>query len=72
MSKGFIVFKGLNVSLYLIEHHRAMKTYWWSGDIAPFILKSTLGGDEWPASHPSSFTPGVRAHGTHLVGQEAD
>jgi hypothetical protein len=36
-----------------------------------FILSFYLGGDEWSASHPGSFTPLEKAPGTHWVGHRA-
>jgi hypothetical protein len=32
------------------------------------FLTSELGGGEWSASHPGSFTPGERASDTHWMG----
>jgi hypothetical protein len=45
-----------------------METYWGSGGIAPRILDrhSIRGG--WSTSRPGRFTPGVRASGTHWIG----
>jgi len=57
------------MSLCLIKHH-AVKLYWGSGDIAPRILNSTLGGGEWSASSPGSFTFVERDPGIHCLGGE--
>jgi hypothetical protein len=41
---------------------------WGSGGIAPPFFTVALSGGEWPPSHPGCFTPGERAHSTHLIG----
>jgi hypothetical protein len=52
------------VSLCLTEH-RAKKTYWSSGSLAPRILYPLiLDGDEWSASLPGTLYPG-----THWIGR---
>jgi hypothetical protein len=60
----------VKVKLSLCLKHHTIKTYWWSGSIAPYILNL---GIEW--SWVVSFTPrcgcltlGVRVYGTHWIG----
>jgi len=55
-------------SLCLTKHH-AVKTYWGSGGIVPVILNMDRG--EESSSHPSRFTAGERAPGTHWIGSRA-
>jgi len=49
-----------------------MKTYGGLEVLLHALLTSSLDGGEWSASCLSSFTPGVRAPGTHWIGDCVD
>jgi hypothetical protein len=53
--------------LFLTKHHD-MEAYWERRGIVPSTLDVTLGGGEWLASHPGSFTPNERPTGIHWIG----
>jgi hypothetical protein len=59
--------KKVKLSLCLTKH-RAMKTYWGSGGIAPRILDLGTRWRWWSASRPGRFIPRKRAPGTHWIG----
>jgi len=45
-----------------------MKKYWGVEVYNHPSLTLALDGGEWSASRPGHFAPGVRAHGTHWIG----
>jgi hypothetical protein len=49
-----------------------MKAYWGMEVYLHSFLTLALDGDEWSASRPCRFTPGVGAPGTHWIGGWVD
>jgi len=60
--------KGKVVPVLFLTKHHDMEAYWERRGIVPSTLDVTLGGGEWLASRPGSFTPNERPTGIHWIG----